>query len=89
MGYIKRYESYEEHNLLSQMSVLIKNQSANVTDLMDAVHTLGGSISRTIQALLDANKRCLSFTEGCAYPSLFNAFKVSELVKLRELGVGL
>lgn len=73
VAHVSKYAHYEQTYLLQQLTVL----ECSKTDLMDTVQSLGQSIPRAISIAIEANKRCLLFTEGCGYCGLIKALKVS------------
>lgn len=73
VAHVSKYAHYEQAYLLQQLTGL----ECSKTDLMDTVQSLSQSIPRAISIALEANKRCLSFTEGCGYYGLIKALKVS------------
>ncbi|KAJ9592818.1 hypothetical protein L9F63_015509, partial [Diploptera punctata] len=72
MAYVVKYSQYEETYLNQQLSTL----EINKEDLRDSVQSLGQSIPRAISIVTEANKRCLTFTEGCGYCALMQSVKV-------------
>jgi hypothetical protein len=71
--YLSKYAQFEQAYLSQQVTIL----ECRKADLMDTVQSLGQSIPRAISIAVEANKRCLLFTEGCGYCGLVKALKVS------------
>ncbi|RZF40162.1 hypothetical protein LSTR_LSTR010114 [Laodelphax striatellus] len=69
-----RYAALEEAHTAQQLRGVVMGTSRD--DLMDAVQGLGQSIPTAISIATDACKRCVAFTEGCAFPGLIKALKV-------------
>lgn len=74
--YITRYSIYETAQLARQLSSI----ECSHEDLSDTINSLSLSISKVLDFAGEANKRCRSFTEGCAYPGLLKSFNVSQIV---------
>ncbi|XP_069687138.1 conserved oligomeric Golgi complex subunit 7 isoform X1 [Periplaneta americana] len=70
--YISKYAQYEQTYLSQQLTTL----ECSKDDLMDTIQSLGQSIPRVISIAVEANKRCLMFTEGCSYCGLMKALKI-------------
>jgi hypothetical protein len=73
VAHISKYAQYQQTYLLQQQTAL----ECSKTDMIDTVQSLGQSIPRAISIAVEANKTCLSFTEGCGYCGLMKALKVS------------
>ncbi|PNF30976.1 Conserved oligomeric Golgi complex subunit 7 [Cryptotermes secundus] len=72
VAHVSKYAHYEQTYLVQQLTVL----ECSKTDLMDTVQSLGQSTPRAISIAVEANKRCLLFTEGCGYCGLIKALKI-------------
>lgn len=69
--YVKQYSKLESENLKKQISPNLASQE----DLSETVQSLGLSVSSAVGTVLDAHKRCLQFSQGCAFIGLLKAIK--------------
>ncbi|XP_058793397.1 conserved oligomeric Golgi complex subunit 7 isoform X2 [Phymastichus coffea] len=68
--YIAKYGIYESSHLSQQLNSLELAHD----DLSDTINALSLSVAKIMDYASEANKRCMVFTDGCAYPSLVKAF---------------
>lgn len=70
--YVKQYAKLETDNLKKQISPNLTSQD----DLAETVQTLGQSVTSAVGTVIDAQKRCLQLSQGCAFIGLLKAIKV-------------
>ncbi|XP_067003846.1 conserved oligomeric Golgi complex subunit 7 [Anabrus simplex] len=71
--YIAKYATYEQQFMSQQLSSI----QCNKDDLMDTIQGLGQSVPRAMSVIMDANDRCMKFTESCGYCGFLKATKAS------------
>ena len=69
--YVKQYSKLETVNLKKQINPNLISQE----DLAETVQTLGQSVTSTVGTVIDAQKRCLQLSHGCAFIGLLKAIK--------------
>ncbi|XP_026292133.1 conserved oligomeric Golgi complex subunit 7 isoform X1 [Frankliniella occidentalis] len=69
--YIKQYSKLESENLKKQISPNLTTQE----DLAETVQAIGLSVTSAVGFVIDAQKRCLRLSHGCAYIGLLKAIK--------------
>lgn len=68
---VARYGDRERVILIAEISTA----SLSSKDILDELRNCALSVTKLVKSFKEASKRCCQLTEGCAYPSLIEAFE--------------